>query len=62
MMLYFPNFFNNAFPQTMTTTIDGMHKILTGILIASFESLIFCPVERVKVMLVTKDTKLNFKS
>lgn len=52
MMLAFPNFFDSVLP------LESEHKpiakkVMTGLSIASFETLIICPLERLKVLLMT---------
>mmetsp|Transcript_15212 Transcript_15212/g.2179 ORF Transcript_15212/g.2179 Transcript_15212/m.2179 type:complete len:93 (+) Transcript_15212:318-596(+) len=54
MMMYFPNKFKELYSQETQRKYDGIHKISAGMLIASIETVIICPLERIKVHLMTK--------
>ncbi|OJX09504.1 MAG: hypothetical protein BGO77_06230 [Caedibacter sp. 37-49] len=53
MMLAFPNFFDKFLPEETKTEYPSLKKFLTGGTIASFETLIICPLERLQVWLMT---------
>lgn len=54
MMIYFPKKIEEHMPKKYLNKYEGLHKILGGVLIAGFESVIICPMERLKVYLMTK--------
>lgn len=48
MMILIPNFYLGILPEKLRTT--ALYKTMTGITIALFESLIICPLERLKCL------------
>lgn len=38
---------------------DGIHKVSAGLVIACLETIIICPLERMKVFLMTKKSKID---
>lgn len=64
MMLAFPDFYDRFLPEETKKKYPSLKKFLTGGTIASFETLIICPLERVQVWLTTtyrdKKTLGNF--
>ena len=57
MMIFFPNFFIRLYPNSWTAKFKGLHKISAGIVIASIETFFVCPIERMKVFLMTRINK-----
>lgn len=57
MMIFFPNFFTNLYPRSWTARFKGLHKISAGISIATIETFFVCPIERIKVFLMTRINK-----
>lgn len=57
MMIFFPNFFTRLYPKSLTQRFKGIHKISAGITIASIETFFVCPIERIKVFLMTRINK-----
>lgn len=57
MMIFFPNFYMKLFPQSWTARFKGLHKISTGVTIATIETFFVCPIERMKVFLMTRINK-----
>ena len=57
MMIFFPNFYNRLYPKSWTARFKGLHKISAGITIASIETFFVCPIERIKVFLMTRISK-----
>ncbi|CAD8144955.1 unnamed protein product [Paramecium octaurelia] len=54
MMIFIPKFFKEQLPQPIMDRAPTLHKALTGVTIALFESFITCPFERVKCQLMTQ--------
>ena len=57
MMLGFPPFFKETLPKDFRTKYPSSIKIATGLTIASLETFVICPLERLKVYLMTNDVK-----
>lgn len=57
MMIFFPNFYTRLYPTSWTRRFKGLHKISAGITIASIETFFVCPIERIKVFLMTRINK-----
>lgn len=55
MMMYFPAQFKQFYSEETQTKYDGIHKVSAGLLIASIETVIICPLERLKVFIMTKE-------
>lgn len=53
MMLAFPNFYDKFLPEETKKEYPSLKKFLTGGTIASFETLIISPFERLKVWIMT---------
>lgn len=53
MMLAFPKFYNSILSEDVNKQLPSFKKALTGVTIASLETLIICPLERLKVWLMT---------
>ncbi len=53
MLLYFPNYYYHNLPKSWMNKFPGLHKISGGLTIALFECYIICPLERIKVHLMT---------
>lgn len=59
MVITFPGFFERVTPKIVKDRYPSSIKVLTGTGIAIVESFIVCPLERVKVFLMTKDGDIN---
>lgn len=57
MMLGFPPFFQQILPVSLQQQYPTSVKTATALAIANFETLIVCPLERLKVYLMTADHK-----
>lgn len=57
MMLGFPSFFQRAIPSDIQEKYPSVVKTATGLSIASIETFVVCPLERMKVYLMTADHK-----
>ena len=57
MMLSFPTFYESILPEFINKNLPSTRKILTGGTIASLETFIIYPLERLKVSFMTSDTK-----
>ena len=55
MMLGFPPFFREILPESIQQQYPSSIKTATALSIANFETLIICPLERMKVYLMTAD-------
>lgn len=53
MMAIFPAFYNKQLPDDIKKKIPYIEKIMTGVTIASLESFIISPLERLKVWMMT---------
>lgn len=61
MVISFPNFFRAVIPKRLTDRYPGVNKILTGLSIAGIESFIICPLERIKVFLMTNERNVTLR-
>lgn len=52
-----PNFYTKLYPKSWTLKFKGLHKISTGITIATIETFFVRPIERIKVFLMTRINK-----
>lgn len=59
MMIYFPSFFRDLYSENTLQKYDGIHKISAGLSIACLETIIICPLERMKVFLMTNKPKVD---
>jgi hypothetical protein len=59
MMLSLPGFFQNQLPANVSSKYKDAIPTATGLTIASFETFFICPLERLKVFLITKEAKKN---
>lgn len=59
MMLSFPGFFKEHLPVKFQQKYTDAVPTATGLTIASFETFFVCPLERLKVFLITKSVKKN---
>lgn len=53
MMLAFPGFYDSILSEDLNKQFPSLKKGLTGVTIASFETFFICPLERLKVWLMT---------
>eukprot|EP01121_Diplochlamys_sp_Union-15-3_P005113 TRINITY_DN1540_c0_g3_i2.p1 TRINITY_DN1540_c0_g3~~TRINITY_DN1540_c0_g3_i2.p1 ORF type:complete len:289 (+),score=36.57 TRINITY_DN1540_c0_g3_i2:178-1044(+) len=60
LMLLLPPFFKSISPDRMRVVIPSYEKILTGFSLAVVDTIILCPLERLKVVLMT--TPLEVKN
>jgi len=59
MILYFPQMFKDLYPEWIRNEYPSIHKTSAGFMIAIMESLIICPLERLKVSLMTRKNQLS---
>jgi hypothetical protein len=52
LSLYLSHLFKSKLP-TSILQFDGIHKILAGVSLSVMESFIICPLERLKILLIT---------
>lgn len=57
MMVALPLFFREALPPSIQKEYPSSVKISTGLTIASFETFLICPLERLKVHFMTSEQK-----
>lgn len=53
LMIFFPRFYEKNLSENTQTKYPGLVKILTGLSIANLEILILCPLDRIKIFLMT---------
>jgi hypothetical protein len=53
MMIFFPRLYDKNLPPGVKKKYPGLSKILTGLSIANLEILILCPLDRIKIFLMT---------
>jgi hypothetical protein len=53
MMIFFPRLYEKNLPLGARKKYPGLAKILTGLSIANLEILILCPLDRIKIFLMT---------
>lgn len=54
MMILIPKYYKEVMPSSWVEQHPALHKGLAGATIALFESLVTCPLERVKCQLMTQ--------
>lgn len=57
MMIFFPNFYSKLYPKSIVQRFHGLTRISSGISIACIETFFVCPIERIKVFLMTRMNK-----
>jgi hypothetical protein len=57
MMLFFPRLYEKYLPGLIIKNFKGMPKILTGLTIANIEIFFLCPLDRLKIFLMTNSHK-----
>ena len=60
LMLYLPQQFEKTIPKKWLDIYPSGHKTAAGCAIAFIETFIICPLERIKVVLMTKNKELRF--
>lgn len=53
MAIAFPQLFHAIYPEKLQTKFISINKLSTGVLISALEAFIICPLERIKVVLMT---------
>lgn len=55
MMILIPRYLKENLPESLVDRFPTLHKAITGATIGVVESIITCPLERIKCQLMTKE-------